>query len=1041
MSCDDLDECVAGTADCDPRATCTNLPGGAGYECHCTAVGYAGDGFFCTDVDECVLEAALPTASPHDCHADATCTNQYGYFNCSCDAGYEGNGTWCDNINECANATLNNCHGWATCEDMPGSYNCTCNAGYGGDGVTCDAPPPSPPPSPPPPSPPPSAPASPSPPPPSPPPPSSPPLPPKPAPPPTSPAPSPPPPSRPPPPPPLPFPPPPPLGPGESWGQIIVVVNETFCGTKNDLETPSNPEIPSDETPGPTTVGKDPQTGTTTSVGTLSPGDSRPSLVTGGDIFPPGTPWSETPTGSLPGFDPRDTTSVTIADVDGDGDDDIIVATVGGEPSEVYINPGNGDFSGVTPSPLGPPGEQTPTPDTANVQVVDINGDGAPDIIVANTDGPNEIYLGDPSRPGTFDKAPLTFGSADDVTKDVEVTDVDGDGAVDLVVANDGQPNRVYYGDPALAAGSPPSYGTDPAKESVIGSSSGPSTSVEVADLNGDGRADIVVGNDGERDEIYLGTGPAGSRPVLSSATPTLLYGTENSRTSDVKIGDITGDGNPDIVIASNGEPNLLYPGRFDGYFGSAIPTVIGSETDNSLSVEIIDVDGDSDLDVVFGNSDSSASTYYNEGGALNPTPSVSGKRSTESDGVQLVADFNDDGIPDLLTGTDIVLGDGSGDFSNGVRVPYNMGDDVETPLTVTSVDIDLDGDEDLIVSPSGAGPFGESTPFILLNPGSGDFSTATMIKLGGLQPGRLTEVLQPVDMNSDGLVDLILGSKNGPTEVWMNPGVGADPNTAAAFELPDSADTTDIEVADINKDGLDDIVMVVGSTQVVRTILNPGTPGVPSSVGASAIAWSGAPRADVAPPNTPRQVEIADLNKDGHLDLIVGTSNNIVVYVGSANSASTGTFAGPIVVGSAAAIPSLDTQALEVADVDGDGWVDIVGSYDPARYDAGSSPHYKRIFYGSGSIGADPSKWAAAPGVKLGPDAENEWDVESMDIVDLNGDGASCRPVEVEPASHLTHCHALTLCCMSAACHVQATLTWSTLRWVSSLRSCWASL
>ena len=45
VSCDDLDECAAGTAACDPRATCTNLAGGAGYECHCTAVGYAGDGF------------------------------------------------------------------------------------------------------------------------------------------------------------------------------------------------------------------------------------------------------------------------------------------------------------------------------------------------------------------------------------------------------------------------------------------------------------------------------------------------------------------------------------------------------------------------------------------------------------------------------------------------------------------------------------------------------------------------------------------------------------------------------------------------------------------------------------------------------------------------------------------------------------------------------------------------------------------------------------------------------------------------------------
>ena len=63
MSCDDLDECAAGTADCDPRATCTNLADGAGYECECTAMGYTGDGFFCTDVDECVLEASLSTLS------------------------------------------------------------------------------------------------------------------------------------------------------------------------------------------------------------------------------------------------------------------------------------------------------------------------------------------------------------------------------------------------------------------------------------------------------------------------------------------------------------------------------------------------------------------------------------------------------------------------------------------------------------------------------------------------------------------------------------------------------------------------------------------------------------------------------------------------------------------------------------------------------------------------------------------------------------------------------------------------------------------
>ena len=92
--------------------------------------------------------------------------------------------------------------------------------------------------------------------------------------------------------------------------------------------------------------------------------------------------------------------------------------------------------------------------------------------------------------------------------------------------------------------------------------------------------------------------------------------------------------------------------------------------------------------------------------------------------------------------------------------------------------------------------------------------------------------------------------------------------------------------------------------------------------------------------------------------------------------------------VGSAASVPPLDVQDLDVADVNGDGWLDLVCSYDPAVYDASTSPHHKRIFYGSGSIGANPVNWASAPGARLGPPSEAEWDIETMDIVDLNGDG-----------------------------------------------------
>lgn len=121
------------------------------------------------------------------------------------------------------------------------------------------------------------------------------------------------------------------------------------------------------------------------------------------------------------------------------------------------------------------------------------------------------------------------------------------------------------------------------------------------------------------------------------------------------------------------------------------------------------------------------------------------------------MADFNGDGIPDLVTGRDIVFGDGSGDFSNGLRVPYNMGTDIETPRTVASVDIDNDGELDLVVSPRGPGPYGDSSPYYLLNPGSGDFSKATMHRLGGPQPSRRTEVLTPMDRSDTKLY--LLGS------------------------------------------------------------------------------------------------------------------------------------------------------------------------------------------------------------------------------------------------------------------------------------------
>ena len=82
------------------------------------------------DVDEC-------TMNTDNCHEDAFCTNKIGSFNCTCNPGYEGNGTNCTDIDECTLDT-HNCHDDATCKNTKGSFNCTCNSGFDGNGTHCD---------------------------------------------------------------------------------------------------------------------------------------------------------------------------------------------------------------------------------------------------------------------------------------------------------------------------------------------------------------------------------------------------------------------------------------------------------------------------------------------------------------------------------------------------------------------------------------------------------------------------------------------------------------------------------------------------------------------------------------------------------------------------------------------------------------------------------------------------------------------------------------------------------------------------------------
>ena len=233
---------------------------------------------------------------------------------------------------------------------------------------------------------------------------------------------------------------------------------------------------------------------------------------------------------------PGSVRSLTVSDLDRDGDVDIL-ATLRGAANRIYLNDGKANF--LFGGNFGVEKDST-----IDVAVADVNGDGHDDLLLANRDNqPNSWILNDGKT--RFEKR-LEFGKAESQTRAVAAGDLNGDGHVDWVTGNIGQPNFAYLGD-----------GTGNTKKVIpFGNDSSRTYCLALSDLDRDGDLDIVVGNVGQPNSVFFNEGDG---EKFRSET----FGA-NSNTYGLSIDDLNGDRLPDIAVANSGAQNLVFINRGD---------------------------------------------------------------------------------------------------------------------------------------------------------------------------------------------------------------------------------------------------------------------------------------------------------------------------------------------------------------------------------------------------------------------------------------------------------------------------------------------
>jgi parallel beta-helix repeat protein len=554
----------------------------------------------------------------------------------------------------------------------------------------------------------------------------------------------------------------------------------------------------------------------------------------------------------------------------------------------------------------------------------DFNGDGKADLAVTN-EASNSVSVFLNNGNGTF-AAKADYGTGNSsAPRGITSADFNGDGYLDIAVARSGTGNIGVFinnGNGTFATQVSTTVGTTP-------------TGITAADFNGDGKPDLAVTNNGLTTASVLLNSGTGTFPSVSSTLTTA------TGPFAITSADFSGDGKPDLAVTNNGSTSMsVFINSGTGTFAAKVDSTTGGNPQGITSGDF-NKDGKPDL-AVSSVSASNVSIFLNSGSGIFPgTASSTATAGTSATGV-ITADFNGDGYPDLATANlvatiSVIPNNGNGTF--GTKVDYAT---TNTSKELTSGDFNSDGFPDIAATNyfSNTG----TAISVFINIVSSGFTSSTTTQLTAKQAiisdsGKVGLLVQGANV-SDNIFQAqsssgqLLASIDGTGRLTVGGGpvyqvqLAQDQQLAFNTKVDYTSGTSpnSIDAADVSGDGKPDFVTTNSGTNLASVFINSGLGS--GQFGASPPAAT--TRVDYTTGAGPGGANIADVNNDGKMDMIVSNYNSTTVSVFINNSNGAGQFgaapptANPVKVDYATGTNPFNKKT---SDINGDGYADIIVS------------------------------------------------------------------------------------------------------------------